>query len=149
MVQQAVEVGKEWAWLEAEEAGMMREDWEVGGGIKAAFSCLEESYEPTSSVRMHTSPEEIADFGPSALQQPSIRFFSSSRAEMGCSASQHSSIRSLYPWGGESSGFPQQFRFDISSTLGTLGKSAAWAFHLRDAWSFTGFFFFSFFFFGC
>ena len=64
MVQQAVEVGKEWAWLEVEEAGMMREDWEVGGGIKAAFSCLEESYEPTSSVRMHASPGGNSRFRP-------------------------------------------------------------------------------------
>ena len=63
MVRQGVVVGKEWAWLEV-EAGMMREDWGVGEGIKAVFSCLEESYEPTS---FHPCAG-----GYSALQPPSI-----------------------------------------------------------------------------
>lgn len=51
MGRRAVEVGKEWVWVEVE--GMMREGWGVGEAIRVVFSFLEEFYEPTSSMRLH------------------------------------------------------------------------------------------------
>lgn len=37
---------------------MMREDWEVGGVIRAAYNYPEESYEPTASVQKHAFGRE-------------------------------------------------------------------------------------------
>ena len=70
---QVVEVGKEWEML---EGVMTREDWVVGEGIKVAFSCPEEFYELTDSVRMdaYGKSSRGGEFSITATFD-SIRFF--------------------------------------------------------------------------